>query len=175
MVLCSKRAREERAAAAEQRIQALLGEASSSSLPMPPAAEDDSGSEGEGGDFETDYDRRRTLLEVIEEKDLDALRATALDLGHDFLLPGDEFPGVCGNTSPCDSTAAGPSKYDFTDSGTSDSQTKTSPNDPISARPEKKRKTSQSKLTFTSHITPTVTEATKGIQDDWWNCIVCTL
>ncbi|KAG8218691.1 hypothetical protein J3R82DRAFT_4359 [Butyriboletus roseoflavus] len=72
MVLCSKRAREERAQAAEQRIQALQGESSSSNLPI---LSEDMESEDEKRDSETDYDRRRTLLEVIEENDLDALRA----------------------------------------------------------------------------------------------------
>lgn len=165
MVLCSKRAKEERALAAEQRIQALHGKASSSKHPIPLVVGDDSDSEDEKRHSETDYDRRRTLLEAIEEEDLDALRATALDPAHGFLIPSSGSSRERGDACPRDSTPTGSSIFSC----------KTSPDDPTSVRPKKIRKTSQSKLIFTSHISPTVTEATKAGQEDRWDCIVCTL
>lgn len=172
MVLCSKRAREERALAAEQRIQALQGKASSSNL-VPPVVGDDSESEDEKSDTETDYDRRRTLLEVIEEKDLDALRATMFDPAQDFLLPS--VGSSCGVEDPRDSitsstfgAVSGPASGGF-------SRIKTSPSDEDCIRPRKKRKTSQSKLIFTSQTTPAVTETTKAEREDPWDCIICTL
>ena len=154
MVLCSKRAREERALAAEQRSQA---KASTSNLPIPPVIGDDPESEDEEQDSETDYDRRRTLLEVIEEKDLDALRVTLLDPTHDFLLPSVGSSGECGDTCGVEDSASG-----------GFGRIKTT-------RPSKKRKVSQSKLVFTPHSTSAVTEATKAKREDAWYCIICTL
>lgn len=172
MVLCSKRAREERALAAEQRIQAPQGKASSSNLPIPPVVGDDSEPEAEEKqDSETDQDRRRTLLEVIEDKDLNALRATMFNPAPEFLLPSvdssEECGDACGVGDPRGSAATstfgavgGPASSVF-------NRIKTSPNDETFVRPRKKRKTSQSKLIFTSHTTPAVTVS--------WNCMVCTL
>jgi len=158
MVPRSKRAREERALAAEQRIQA-----STSNLPIPPVVGIDPELEGEKRDSETDYDRRCTLLEVIEEKDLDALRVTILDLTQDF-LPSVGSSGEWGNICGID---------DFTSGGFG--RIETSPSAETSTRPRKKRKASQSKLVFMPHSTPTVTEATKAKREGAWNCTVCTL
>lgn len=166
MILCSKRAREARALAAEQRFQA---KASTSNLPIPPVAGDDPESEDEERNSETDYDRRCTLLEVIEEKDLDALRVTMLDPAQDFLLPSvgssGERGSTCGVEDSRDSASGGFGRI------------KTSPSAEtfVETRPSKKRKTSQSKLAFTPHSTPAVTEAAKAKRQDAWDCIVCTL
>lgn len=166
MILYSKRAREERALAAEQRVQALQGKDIPTSDLTPPIF----GDEDSELEDETDYDRRRTLLEVIEEKELDALRATALS-SQDSLLsnvgPSGELGDACGAEDSCGSTSA--SVFD---------QIKTSPSTEASTRPRKKRKLSQSNLTFTSHSIPAVgtdSEATKANRGDAWDCEVCTL
>lgn len=174
MVLCSKRAREERALAAEQRIQALQGRASSSKLLIPPVV-DDSESEDEKRDTETDYDRRRTLLEVIEEKDLDALRATMFDPAQDFLLPSVGSSGKCGDACGVEDPRDSVTISIFGAASGGFSQIKTSPSGETSILPRKKRKTLQSKLIFTSHTTPAVTEATEAEREDVWDCTVCTL
>jgi len=160
----SKRAREERALAAERRVQALQGEATSSTLATPPVIEDSSSSEDEIRDPETDYDRRRTLLEVIKESDLDALRATALDqAAYGFL-----WPSGSSSRERRDSDLRGST------SGPSNNRAKISSGDAnpgIQSR--KKRKMSQSKLVFTSP-TP-VTETTRVKRENPWDCMVCTL
>jgi hypothetical protein len=157
----SKRAREARALAAEQRIQAIV---STSNLPIPPIVEDDPESEDEERDPETDYDRRRTLLEVIKEEDLDALRVTMLDPAQDFLSPSVGSSGECGYTCGVEDSAL------F-------GRIKTSPSAEtyVETRPSKKRKISQSKLVFTPHSTSTAIEAAKAKREDAWDCIVCTL
>lgn len=174
MVLCSKRAREERALAAEQRIQTLEGKASSSNLPTPPVTRDDMESEDEERDSETDHDRRRTLLEVIEEKDLDALRATMFDPTQEFILPSTGSSGgrrdACSVEDPRDATStiggvSGPAFGGL-------SRIKTSP---PAIQPRKKQKTSQLKLMFTSHTTAAVAEAMNVGRGEPWDCIVCTL
>ncbi|KAI9574627.1 WLM-domain-containing protein [Boletus coccyginus] len=155
----SKRAREERALAAEQRVQA-----STSNLPIPPVVGIDPELGDEERDSETDYDRCRTLLEVIEEKDLDALRVTVLDLTQDF-LPSVGSSGEWGDICGIDDSA----------SGHGSSRIETSSSAETSSRPRKKRKVSQSKLVFMPHSTPAVTEATKAKREGAWNCTVCTL
>ncbi|KAF8450476.1 WLM domain-containing protein [Boletus edulis BED1] len=166
----SGRAREERALAAEQRMQALQGKATSTSnLPISSAVEDEPESECEERDSETDYDRRRALLEVIEEKDLDALKATILDSTQAFLLPSVGSSGNCGDACDVEDPRE-PASGGF-------GQTKTSLDAETSTRPRKKRKTSQSKLIFTPYSTPAVTdsEAIKAKREDTWDCVVCTL
>lgn len=169
MALFSKRAREERALAAERRMQALQGKvASTSNLTISPLVEDVSDTEDEKQDSETDYDRHRTLLEVVEEKDLDALRATMIDSAQDFLLPcvgNSGQSGVCITEGPRDSAVGG-----F-------GQVKTSLGAESSTRPRKKRKTSPSTLNFAPSRTATVmdSEATKAKCEVEWNCMVCTL
>lgn len=169
MVLYSKRAREERALAAEQRTRAHQGKvASSSNLLMPRVVGDDPESDDEKRDSETDCDRRRTLLEVIEEKELDALRATTLDSAQHFLLPGVGSSGQCG-------TACGVDWEDARDAVSGGfGRINTSPSAENSMRPRKKQKTSQSKLIFTPRGTSAVTE-TKAKCEDAWDCMVCTL
>ncbi|KIM68575.1 hypothetical protein SCLCIDRAFT_882192 [Scleroderma citrinum Foug A] len=71
----SKRAREERALAAENRIQAVQ----------------------EGRHVETDQDRRQVLLESVDQQDLNSLKSRNYDFSDDFLRPSDthtaEGPG----------------------------------------------------------------------------------
>ncbi|KAF8558938.1 WLM-domain-containing protein [Imleria badia] len=166
----SKRAREERALAAEQRMRALQGKvASTSNLAIPPVVGDDPESDDEERDSETDHDRRRTLLEVIEEKELDALRATMHDSALDFLLPSVGSSGQCGEAcgveNPRDAASGGFGRINA------------SPSAESSTRPRKQRKTSQLKLNFTPCNSSAVTdsEATKANCNDAWDCIVCTL
>ncbi|KAH7927924.1 WLM-domain-containing protein [Leucogyrophana mollusca] len=93
----SKRAREERAIAAERRLQGL---ASSSSGPSK-AEDTDSGSDTELVG-ETDQDRRRIMLDAMAGQDLDDLRVSRLDFSSDFNLP----QGSCGMRSTADSGSA---------------------------------------------------------------------
>ncbi|EMD34058.1 hypothetical protein CERSUDRAFT_97984 [Gelatoporia subvermispora B] len=90
----SKRAREERALAAERRLLVLQGRAGpSSKLVSPPQntgpeAEDASGSSDEdAGPRETDQDRRRTMLEAMGQADLEELKAARTDYSDDFMIP----------------------------------------------------------------------------------------
>ncbi|TFY75433.1 hypothetical protein EWM64_g8578 [Hericium alpestre] len=83
----SKRAREERALAAERRVRALQGKAPS------PEVTEDAGSEDEIDDgeeiLETDQDRRRTMLESMGQSELGGLKSgTLADYWGDFVLPG---------------------------------------------------------------------------------------
>ncbi|ETW83060.1 hypothetical protein HETIRDRAFT_450748 [Heterobasidion irregulare TC 32-1] len=108
----SKRARAERALAAERRIQALKGHGKSITTIMrmahliaflqsetpPPELEGDpegSGSESDGTEElrETDQDRRRTMLDSMESSDLDGLKSGTLDdCWRDFILPKSTKP-----------------------------------------------------------------------------------
>ncbi|KDQ57192.1 hypothetical protein JAAARDRAFT_35796 [Jaapia argillacea MUCL 33604] len=84
----SKRAREERAMAAEKRLKALQGHAvTSTTLKL----EDESQTEDDDEVFEesheTDQDRRRTMLEAGDKTEFDDLKATAVRFTDDFILP----------------------------------------------------------------------------------------
>ncbi|KAI0065092.1 WLM-domain-containing protein [Artomyces pyxidatus] len=96
----SKRAREERALAAEARIRALQGKASSPSLKEDSV---DSGEESDDGEEipETDLDRRRTMLESMEAADADDLRSgTLVDYWGDIIPPKIEPRGQVKAKSP---------------------------------------------------------------------------
>ncbi|KAG6337345.1 hypothetical protein ID866_1718, partial [Astraeus odoratus] len=79
----SKRAREERALAAEKRLQA-----GSSTL-------EDSDSEGGRFDAETDQDRRQALLESVDDQDLKLLEVQTYDFSDDFLIPKETPDSRC--------------------------------------------------------------------------------
>ncbi|THH20719.1 hypothetical protein EW146_g661 [Bondarzewia mesenterica] len=87
----SKRAREERAFAAERRMRALQGKGKLQSSPLPKtelADSDDDESDGIEVIRETDQDRRRTMLESMEPSDMDGLKSgTLTDYWRDFILP----------------------------------------------------------------------------------------
>jgi len=82
----SKRAREERALAAERRLASLQGKAS---MPPTQGPEED---ESDGTDFEelgeTDGDRRQTMMTSMDANEADQLRTgTLTDFWGDFILP----------------------------------------------------------------------------------------
>ncbi|KZT73002.1 WLM-domain-containing protein [Daedalea quercina L-15889] len=79
----SKRAREERALAAERRLGALQGEAGPSTQSP---EEDDEDSDVEIVP-ETDQERRRTMLDATAQNDLDALKSSQTDFFSDFIFP----------------------------------------------------------------------------------------
>ncbi|KAL6302393.1 WLM domain-containing protein [Sparassis latifolia] len=84
----SKRARQERALAAERRLQALQTQASSSGQ-APSQNDSDAGSDGESDDVEineTDQDRRRAMDEM-EQGELEGLRLVQTDFSADFVFP----------------------------------------------------------------------------------------
>ncbi|OCH95379.1 WLM-domain-containing protein [Obba rivulosa] len=85
----SKRAREERALAAERRLLALQGRAGPSTAPPSPEREDESGADdsGDEGPRETDQDRRRTMLEAMGQSDLEDLKTTRTDYSDEFVFP----------------------------------------------------------------------------------------
>ncbi|KAF9247276.1 WLM domain-containing protein [Melanogaster broomeanus] len=177
----SNRAREERALAAERRIQALQGGASTSSPAMPSGVEDnsDSDSADEKEHVETDQDRRRVLLETVDQKDLDSLKTAEYDSADDgFLLPN-----------------AGPSRNSLDVQITRDEgsgrdpfpgkpgRRKASPRveDILPAVPRKKQKTLQTQLPLvgnerdiaqTRFTAPTSAKREPG---GVWDCLVCTL
>ncbi|EJF64929.1 WLM-domain-containing protein [Dichomitus squalens LYAD-421 SS1] len=85
----SKRAREERALAAERRLLALQGHSDTSH-----AAKEASGDEDENeedSDYEaapeTDQERRRAMLESTEKSDLEDLKTWQRDYSSDFIFP----------------------------------------------------------------------------------------
>lgn len=85
----SKRAREERALAAERRLRALQSQASSSSAQ--PFQQSQGESEDDGSDTEavqeTDQDRRRVMLDSMDGTDLENLKAAQTDFSTDFMFP----------------------------------------------------------------------------------------
>ncbi|KAI0359833.1 WLM-domain-containing protein [Trametes cingulata] len=115
----SKRAREERALAAERRLQALSGKPSISCLhiDLQPCTTGATGSSAstptkaeaseDEEDFEvlpeTDQDRRRAMLESTNETELENLKTSKQDLFSDFVMP----PAAIPDASP---PQAGPSR-----------------------------------------------------------------
>lgn len=129
---------------------------------------DDSDPEDDDRDSETDYDRRRTLLEVIEEKDLDALKAATLDLSQDFLMPSVGPSGGCKRGRGDEDLRSSPSTSAV-------GRIKMSQSDECSTQPSKKSRTSQSKLAFASNSSSVLPDITKEKREDPWDCMVCTL
>ncbi|KAI0309917.1 WLM domain-containing protein [Amylostereum chailletii] len=81
----SKRARDERAAAAERRLLALQGKRPSSDAPKDESADEDDESDTEEVE-ETDQERRRTLVDSMGQGDLDGLKSGSLaDYWGDFI------------------------------------------------------------------------------------------
>ncbi|OJT07459.1 hypothetical protein TRAPUB_1702 [Trametes pubescens] len=81
----SKRAREERALAAERRLLALQGKGASDVKKE--EEESDEGDEDYDDPRETDQDRRRVMLESTNGAGLDSLKASQRDFFADFILP----------------------------------------------------------------------------------------
>ncbi|KAH7913205.1 WLM domain-containing protein [Hygrophoropsis aurantiaca] len=83
----SKRAREERALAAERRLRNLAPVSEGLSK----VEDDESGSDSDSN-RETDQDRRLIMLDTIGKQDLDELKISLFDFSDDFNLP----PKTCG-------------------------------------------------------------------------------
>ncbi|KAI0833515.1 WLM domain-containing protein [Trametes gibbosa] len=85
----SKRAREERALAAERRLLGLQGNVKG--IPAIPALGNGSDAESSGEEYdasrETDQDRRRTMLEASDQKEIEGMKTTKHDFFADFILP----------------------------------------------------------------------------------------
>lgn len=83
----SKRAREERALAAERRLKALQGAAGPSTQPR----EDETDEDEEDSDVEiveeTDQERRRAMLDATAQNDMDNLKSSQTDFSSDFIFP----------------------------------------------------------------------------------------
>ncbi|KAF4571104.1 hypothetical protein EYR36_001625 [Pleurotus pulmonarius] len=93
----SKRAREERALAAERRIQALQRQQQQASGSRPGGDSDGDDEEGEEVVPETDAERLQTLIQSEEGTDLKTLKEEGIDIG-DFVFPGSDIekdpPGI---------------------------------------------------------------------------------
>lgn len=81
----SKRAREERAMAAERRLLALQQTSGSSNATS--VNEEDELDSDDGRPTETDQDRRRTMLDSMSASEAGTLKAFATDFADDFILP----------------------------------------------------------------------------------------
>lgn len=106
----SKRAREERALAAERRIQALQSSQTASSTAVQESRNNDSGTETDESDgdiIETDQDRRKAMLDASQDADLDNLKYEFPD-DFDFNLPSPWSSQDASSTSST-FTSAGPS------------------------------------------------------------------
>ncbi|KZT22356.1 WLM-domain-containing protein [Neolentinus lepideus HHB14362 ss-1] len=95
----SKRAREERALAAERRLQALQG-------PSHPKEESHS-SDGEDDDEleikeETDQERRKAMLDTMKESELEGLKTSAAGFFKDFFLSAPPKPRTEQEKDPLD-------------------------------------------------------------------------
>ncbi|KIK93501.1 hypothetical protein PAXRUDRAFT_144947 [Paxillus rubicundulus Ve08.2h10] len=171
----SKRARVERALAAERRIH---GGASTSSPTTPSGAKDNLDSADEKEYAETDQARRLTLLETIDQKDLDSLKTAEYHSADDgFILPSAGPSRQCGDSREAqivhDSDFIGSegSARVFSDRP---GGRKKSPSTPS----KKRQKTQQSELRFvgneseqTRFLVPDIAKEPEGA----WDCLVCTL
>lgn len=148
----SKRAREERALAAEKRI---------SSLEVKKVDEDDV-------PVETDKDRRQTLLESLDRRELNSLKAVNCDFSSDFLRPHDTSE----NQHVCQTDTIGPGTS--TEDGGRPSLS--------SAHGDKKKRLSNdvsSPLSRKKQRTPVAGDwenlPTAVELEDPWSCLACTL
>ncbi|KAH9838256.1 WLM domain-containing protein [Rhodofomes roseus] len=82
----SKRAREERALAAERRLLALQGGAGPSTQSPKDEPEEDEDSDVEIVE-ETDQERRRAMLDASTQNDLDDMKSSRTDFSSDFIFP----------------------------------------------------------------------------------------
>ncbi|KAI1796841.1 WLM-domain-containing protein [Ganoderma leucocontextum] len=85
----SKRAREERALAAERRLLALQGQSTNTPATEEPSEDEDENEEDSDYEWvaETDQDRRHAMLGSAEKSDLDGLKAWQRDYSSDFIFP----------------------------------------------------------------------------------------
>ncbi|KAF9226524.1 WLM-domain-containing protein [Gyrodon lividus] len=176
----SKRAREERALAAERRIRGGLSTSSHTGVEDGPDPVD------EKEHAETDQDRRLALLETIDQKDLDSLRTAEYNSAdNDFIFP---------NAGP--STQCGGSRDVQITDGSGATDTEDSARDHFSGGPgrrkislsdisltlsSKRQKTLQSQLSLIGNesdiarirfASPTIA---KKQPEGAWDCLVCTL
>ncbi|KAJ8593352.1 WLM-domain-containing protein [Rhizopogon salebrosus TDB-379] len=158
----SKRAREERALAAERRMETLKtaftsssASASSSRLKNEPTSDPEIESDAEA--LETDQDRRRTMLESVGGQELDEMKAARYDFSEDFRLPGDIAGGSCS-----DDTNA----ILLTDEKAGSS-----------TRPGKHRRLGDEEVSVAkkSRTSEAPSSDKTEHQPDDWNCLVCTL
>jgi len=172
----SKRAREERALAAERRMNTLKGlsffpltspfypsalaafasssSASSSRLKNEFEPAPDSETESDAEALETDQDRRRTMLESVGGQELDEMKAEKYDFSDDFRLPG----GTDGDSCNGDEAAL----LTETQASSAPGKRQRVKDDEISV-PKKSRMFHTPSSDKTKH------------QQDGWNCLVCTL
>jgi hypothetical protein len=179
--LASKRAREERALAAERRMETLKGRsffpswvlsgsyiksilaafasssasASSSRLKNEPTSDPEIESDAEA--LETDQDRRRTMLESVGGQELDEMKAARYDFSEDFRLPGDIAGDLCSddtNATLLTDEKAG-----------------------SSTRPGKHRRLGDEEVSVAkkSRTSEAPSSDKTEHQPDDWNCLVCTL
>ncbi|KAG1821763.1 WLM domain-containing protein [Suillus subaureus] len=157
----SKRAREERALAAERRMETLKASASTSRLKTEPTTDSESESDADAESLETDQDRRRTMLESVGGQELDDMKATRYDFSDDFRLPGETGGNTC-SIHKIERPGAAVSI---------DAQPGSS------TRPGKHRRVEDDEVSVTKKLRisgaprPGKTED----QPDGWNCLVCTL
>lgn len=155
----SKRAREERALAAERRMEALKTSASSSRLKSEPTTNSESESDAEP--VETDQDRRRTMLESVGGQELDEMKATRYDFSDDFRLPRETGGDSCSihkieRPEAAVSTDAQPGS---------------------STRTGKHRRVEDEEVSVTKKLRISGAPRSGKTEDqpDDWNCLVCTL
>lgn len=151
----SKRAREERALAAEKRISSLQ-------------VKRDINLDEDHVLVETDEDRRRTLLESADRQELNSLKAVNYDFSNDFLLPHDTLE----NRHVCQTNTIGPSTS-MEDRGRPSlssahvNKKKRLLNDVSSPSSHKKQRTL---ITGDWEFLPIAV----GLEDSW-SCLACTL
>ncbi|OAX43141.1 WLM-domain-containing protein [Rhizopogon vinicolor AM-OR11-026] len=164
----SKRAREERALAAERRMQTLKvafassASASTSRLKNEPEPTPDSETESDDETPETDQDRRRTMLESVGGQELDEMKASKYDFSEDFRIPGGTGGGSCGDQK-IDGADAAP----LTEAPTG-----------LSTRPGKHRRVEDEEVSVPKKSRTSDAPSAdnkKEHQPDGWNCLVCTL
>jgi hypothetical protein len=153
----SKRAREERALAAERRMEMLKASTSSSRLKSEPTTDSESESDAE----ETDQDRRRTMLESIRGQELDEMKAAKYDFSDDFKLPGET-----GGDSCSIHIIERPEAAALTDAQPGSS-----------IRPGKHRRVEDEEVSVSKKSRKSGAPRLGKTEDqpDGWNCLVCTL
>lgn len=180
--MVSKRAREERALAAERRMEthkswfclplvssgdslsasvASVSSASASSSRLKSEITAGSESEYEAEPLETDQDRRRTMLESVGGQELDEMKATRYDFSDDFRLPGETGFDSCNIH-----------KIERPDAAVSiDAQSGSS------TQPGKHRRVVDEEISVAkkSRISGASRPDRTEDQPDGWNCLVCTL
>ncbi|KAF9820906.1 hypothetical protein IEO21_01133 [Rhodonia placenta] len=101
----SKRAREERALAAERRLQALQNQASTSTAQLPQDVSEDESSDTEVIP-ETDQERRQAMLDSLGDANLESLKTFRTDFSSDFVLPETSHSSTSTSRDPDPAEAA---------------------------------------------------------------------